>query len=133
MDVVVERCAGLDVHRDNVVATARFPSEDRRQWELVTQTFRTTLAGLAELAAWLAGFGVTRVGMESTGVYWKTVFYALEDRFECWLLNAQHLRNVPGRFRAICTRLSSVSGPTRRERRASARPGASAPASATGY
>lgn len=97
MDVVVERCAGLDVHRDNVVATVRFPSEDRRRWELATQTFRATLTGLAELAAWLAAFGVTRVGMESTGVYWKTVFYALEDRFECWLLNAQHLRNVPGR------------------------------------
>ena len=54
MDVVVERCAGLDALRDNVVATVRFPSEDRR-WEVVTQTFRTTLAGLAELAAWLAG------------------------------------------------------------------------------
>src|SRR5207342_1311602 len=53
--------------------------------------------GLAELGEWLAGFAVTRVGMEATGVYWTTVFQALEDRFECWLLNAQHLRNVPGR------------------------------------
>ena len=72
--MVVERWAGLDVLPDNVVATARLPSEDRRLWELVTQTFRTTLAGLAELAAWLAGSGVTRVGMQSTGAYWKTVF-----------------------------------------------------------
>ena len=47
---MVERCAGLDALRDNVVVTVRFPSEDRR-WEVVTQTFRTTLAGLAELAA----------------------------------------------------------------------------------
>ncbi len=62
-----------------------------------TQTFKATLAGLAELAAWLAEAGVTLVGMEATGVYWKTVFQALEDRFECWLLNAHHLRNVPGR------------------------------------
>ena len=97
MDVVVERCAGLDVHRDNVVATVRVPSEDRRRWKVSARTFRATLGGLAELAFWLAEAGVTLVGMESTGVYWKTVFQALEDRFECWLLNAQHLRNVPGR------------------------------------
>lgn len=58
---------------------------------------RTTTVQVAALADWLAGFGVTRVGMEATGVYWKPVLYGLEDRFECWLLNAQHLRNVPGR------------------------------------
>jgi transposase len=97
MDVVVERCAGLDVHRDNVVATVRFPSEDERRSERRTQTFRSTVAGLTGLREWLAGFGVTLVGMEATGVYWKPVFQVLEDRFECWLLNAQHLRNVPGR------------------------------------
>ncbi len=97
MDVVVERCAGLDVHRDNVVATVRFPSEDRRRWLHKTRTFRGTLAGLGDLAEWLAGFAVTLVGMEATGVYWKPVFHVLEERFECWLLNAQHLRNVPGR------------------------------------
>jgi transposase len=97
MDVVVERCAGLDVHRENVVATVRVPGTGRRQWDQQTQTFRSTLAGLAALGEWLTGFGVTLVGMEATGVYWKTVFQALEDRFECWLLNAHHLRNVPGR------------------------------------
>ena len=97
MDVIVERCAGLDVHRDEVVATVRVPGSGRRQWEKQTQTFKATLAGLAELALWLAEAGVTLVGMEATGVYWKTVFQALEDRFECWLLNAHHLRNVPGR------------------------------------
>ena len=56
-----------------------------------------TLGGLAELAGWLAEAGVTLVGMEATGVYWRPVFQVLEERFECWLLNAQHLRNVPGR------------------------------------
>jgi len=94
MDVIVERCAGLDVHRDKVVATVRVPGSGRRQWEKQTQTFNATLAGLAELALWLAEAGVTLVGMEATGVYWKTVFQALEDRFECWLLNAHHLRNL---------------------------------------
>jgi transposase len=94
---MVERCAGLDVHRDDVVATVRVPGSGRRKFEQQTQTFRSTLAGLAELALWLAEARVTLVGMEATGVYWKTVFQALEDRFECWLLNAQHMRNVPGR------------------------------------
>jgi transposase len=97
MDVVVERCAGLDVHRDDVVATVRVPGAGRRRWGQQTRTFRATLAGLSALADWLAEAGVTLVGMEATGVYWKTVFQALEQRFECWLLNAQHLHNVPGR------------------------------------
>src|SRR3954467_5293585 len=97
MDVVVQRCAGLDVHRDNVVATVRVPGTGRRRVEQQTRTFSATLAGLSALASWLGEFGVTLVGMEATGVYWKTVFHALEDRFECWLLNAHHLRNVPGR------------------------------------
>jgi transposase len=98
MDTVVERCAGLDVHRDTVVATVRVPAakgKSRRHTE--TATFGTTTEQIAGLGEWLAGFGVTLVGMEATGVYWKPVFYGLEDRFACWLLNAHHLRNVPGR------------------------------------
>jgi len=67
VDVVVERCAGLDVHRDNVVATVRVPSEDRGRWERETRTFKATLGGLAELREWLVGFAVTLVGMEATG------------------------------------------------------------------
>ena len=50
-----------------------------------------------ELRDWLASFEVTLVGMEATGVYWKPIYYMLEDDFECWLLNARHLKNVPGR------------------------------------
>lgn len=96
MERIVERCAGLDVHRDTVVATVRVPAADGgRQQE--TRTFGTTTAQLLALSDWLDGFEVTLVGMEATGVYWKPVFWVLEDHFECWLLNAKHLRHVPGR------------------------------------
>ena len=97
MDVLVERCAGLDVHRDSVMATVRVPAKRRRQREQQTRGFPSTLGGLQALADWLEGLGVTLVGMEATGIYWRTVFDALEPRFQCWLLNARHLRNVPGR------------------------------------
>src|SRR6266498_5730976 len=99
MDVIVERCAGLDVHRDSVVATVRVPGKgkSRRRRAQRTRTFATTIAQLEQLADWLEGFGVTLVGMEATGVYWKPVFSVLERRFECWLINAEHLHNVPGR------------------------------------
>ena len=96
MDTLVERCAGLDVHKATVAATVRVPGEDGGRHQ-DTRTFATTTAGLLGLSDWLASYGVTLVGMESTGVYWKPVYYVLEDRFTCWVLNAQHLRNVPGR------------------------------------
>jgi transposase len=97
MDVLIERCAGLDVHRDSVMATVRVPAKRRRQRAQHTRGFGTTIAQLGALADWLDGFGVTLVGMEATGVYWKPVFHVLEPRFECWLVNAQHLNNVPGK------------------------------------
>src|SRR5436309_1119939 len=97
MDRVVERCAGLDVHKDSVAATVRVPGSATGERLQETRTFSTTTRGLVTLADWLASYGVTLVGMESTGVYWKPVFYVLEERFECWLLNPRHLRNVPGR------------------------------------
>ena len=59
--------------------------------------FDTTTGGLAALAQWLAGHAVALAAMEATGVYWKPVYYALEGRFELWLCNAHHVKNVPGR------------------------------------
>jgi transposase len=93
---LIERCAGLDVHKQSVTACVRVPGKDRQR-QTDTKRFRTTTAGLVLLRDWLASHQVRVVGMESTGVYWKPVYYLLEDDFECWLLNAQHLRNVPGR------------------------------------
>jgi len=99
MEQIFERVAGLDVHRDSVSVCARVPGV-RRQVVAHKARYATTtagLAGLAGLADWLASEAVTVVGMEATGVYWKPCFYALEDRFEVWLCNAYHVKNVPGR------------------------------------
>jgi transposase len=96
VDTLVERCAGLDVHKDSVTACVRVPDGHSGR-QAKTRTFPTTTAGLVLLGEWLASFEVTRVGMESTGCYWKPVWYVLEDQAECWLLNAAHMRNVPGR------------------------------------
>lgn len=93
MDTIVERCAGLDVHKDTVVATVRTPGRGRRR-HTETATYGTTARQIVALGDWLAGHNVTLVGMEATGVYWKPIFYGLEDRFTCWLCNAHHLRNV---------------------------------------
>lgn len=96
MDVVVERCAGLDVHKDTVVACVRTPGTGGRRAQ-ETRTFGTMTRDLLALRDWLTVMGVTLVGMESTGVYWKPAYHLLEDATECWLLNARHLRNVPGK------------------------------------
>jgi transposase len=96
MDMVVERCCGLDVHKDTVVACVRTPGRGGRR-DQETRTFGTMTADLLALRDWLCAMDVTLCGMESTGVYWKCVFYVLEDDIECWLLNARHLRNVPGK------------------------------------
>jgi transposase len=96
MEQLHDRVAGLDVHRDSVAACARVPGP-RRGVVTDKRQFATTTSQLAQLAAWLDGHGVVVVGMEATGVYWKPVYYALEDRFELWLCNAHHVKNVPGR------------------------------------
>jgi transposase len=95
MDVQIERCAGLDVHQATVVATVRYPGERGRL--SVTETFGTMAADLAALRDWLHGYGVTDVALESTGVYWKPIYYMLEDAVHLLLINMQLLKHVPGR------------------------------------
>jgi transposase len=96
MDVVHARCAGLDVHQATVVATVRAPA-DHGGRQVVTQTFGTMTSDLLALRDWLQAYGVTHVALESTGVYWKPVYYVLEDAFTLLLINMQELKHVPGR------------------------------------
>ncbi len=96
METIIRRCAGLDVHKASVVACVRVV-DDNGELQSRTESFGTTTSDLLRLNDWLTSFAITVVGMESTGVYWKPVYALLETEFECWLLNAQHLRNVPGR------------------------------------
>lgn len=92
VDVVHERCAGLDVHKQTVTGCVITP-EVRE-----TRTFGTMTAPLLELVAWLQHHGVTHVAMESTGVYWKPVYNLLEGSgIEVLVVNAQHIKQVPGR------------------------------------
>ena len=95
MQVIHRRCAGLDVHKQTVVACVRI-ARDREAAQHV-QTFATTTTGLLALADWLASHDVAVVGMEATGVYWKPVWHVLEGHFELVLANAAHVKNVPGR------------------------------------
>jgi transposase len=96
LDRLVERCAGLDVHKASVTACVRISHESEGLHQEIRE-FATTTRGLLLLRDWLASFEIELVGMEATGVYWKSVYYLLEDDFELWLLNARHLKNVPGR------------------------------------
>jgi transposase len=96
MDLVITRCAGLDVHKATVVATVRVPTDTGGR-QSVTQTFGTMTADLLALRDWLRAYGVTDVALESTGVYWKPVYYVLEGAFRLLLINMQALKLVPGR------------------------------------
>ena len=95
MEVLHPKCAGLDVHKDTVVACARIAM--RRSARRHLQTFDTTTQGLLALRQWLQEHGCTHVVMEATGVYWKPVWHLLEEGFELVLANAAQVRNVPGR------------------------------------
>jgi transposase len=96
MQVLYPRCAGLDVHKDTVVACVRLQGEGPATTEV--RTFATTTAGLCALAEWLVENGVTHVAMEATGIYWKPVWHILSDNpLELILVNAAHVKNVPGR------------------------------------
>src|SRR5437870_1875305 len=95
MEVLYARCAGLDVHKDTVVACARIARGAKVTREL--RKFGTTTRELLALLDWLVGHAVTHVAMESTGVYWKPVWHVLEGHVTLILGNAQEIRNVPGR------------------------------------
>ena len=97
IETVVQRAAGLDIAKASLVACVRVPAGTGSGWQISKRKFSTMTADLLALADWLASHGITRVGMESTGDYWRAPFYLLEQRFDCWLLNARHLRAVPGR------------------------------------
>jgi transposase len=99
VDVLIDRCAALDVHKNQVTANVRRWSTTGRRRENETRTFSTMLESLRELRRWLLDEQVTVVAMEATGVYWKPVWYVLEDAgvFELKLLNPTHVKAVSGR------------------------------------
>jgi transposase len=96
MERVIERGCGLDVHKKTVAACVRVPGL-KGEREQHIRTFGTTTAELLALRDWLEAYGVTHVAMESTGVYWKPIFYVLEEAFTCVLANAAQIAQVPGR------------------------------------
>jgi transposase len=102
VELVHQRCAGLDVAKDEVVACVRVPDGHGGRDQEV-RTFPTFTSGLEALAGWLAGEGVVQVVMEATGQYWKPIWYVLEERgFELLLVNARHVKILPGRKTDVC-------------------------------
>lgn len=95
MKPVNERCCGLDVHKETVAACVRVPGPEGRVADV--RVFGTMTGELLGLADWLTSHGVTHVAIESTGVFWKPVYYVLEERFTVLLVNPAHMKNVPGR------------------------------------
>lgn len=97
MDVFRERAAGIDVGKADVKVCVRVPGQRAGTVRSQVRTFATTTGALLELREWLVEQRVELVGMESTGDFWRPVYYVLEEVLECWLLNPQHLKVVPGR------------------------------------
>ncbi|WP_019065462.1 IS110 family transposase [Streptomyces prunicolor] len=97
MEVIHERVAGIDISKVDVKVCIRVPSGAGKRRRSEVRTFSAVTSGLLAMRDWLLAEGITVVGMEATGVYWKPVFYLLEHDMECWLLNARHMKSVPGR------------------------------------
>lgn len=113
MKRIRDRVAGLDVHRDTVVACCRVAGPGD-EVEVTKQSFSTTQRGLTELAGFLGDARIETVAMEATGVYWKSVYYALEGLFpELWLCNAAHVKNVPDKDRSLRRRVAGRCGRAR--------------------
>ena len=100
MDAIIERCAGLDVHQATVVACVLIGQAGRKPYKEI-RTFSTMTRDLEALRDWLKELGVTHVGMESTGIYWKPVHTILEGHFELIVANAHHIKTVPGQGRRV--------------------------------
>ena len=96
MDVIHTHCAGLDVHKKTVVVTI-IVLDSKGQLIKKTHSFETVTASLLALSDWLIEHSITHAAMESTGEYWKPIYNILEDNFELLLVNAQHIKAVPGR------------------------------------
>jgi transposase len=96
MEVLYERCAGLDVHKKNVKVCLLTPGPDQRPHKEI-RTYGTKTQDLLELRDWLQEQGCTHLAMESTGVYWKPIYNLLEGDLELLVVNAQHIKTVPGR------------------------------------
>src|SRR2546421_1409391 len=96
MNVVYERCCGIDVHKQSVVACVVMPGADGRPVK-ETRTFSTLSGELNALAQWLQAQGCTHVAMASTGVYWKPVYNLLEGAFKILVVNAEHIKQIAGR------------------------------------
>src|SRR5436853_7219926 len=96
MEVVYEYCCGLDIHKKTVVACVVVPGPGKQPRKEI-RTFNTMTADLLELADWLTLHQVTHVALESTGVYWKPAWNVLEASFTLLLVNARHIKQVPGR------------------------------------
>ncbi len=96
MEQLVERVAGLDVHKKTIAVCVRVPGERGERAQYV-RTFGTTATELVTLRDWLEAHQVTHVALESTGIYWKPVDYVLEEVMTCLLVNAMHVKKVPGR------------------------------------
>ena len=111
LQILYERCAGIDIGKDIIAVAVRMPGEGPDGRKTVKRTFKTFYGVLRECARWLTGLGVTHVAMEATGIYSMPVYHALlaHGEFEVLVCNAGHVKNVPGRKTDLLTELSASS------------------------
>lgn len=95
MEELLDKCCGLDVHRDTIVACVMIGNGTQKRKQF--KTFSTFTEDIRELANWLKSLQVYHIAVESTGIYWKPIFNIFDGDFDVCLVNAQHVKNVPGR------------------------------------
>jgi transposase len=95
MEEILDKCCGLDVHRDTITACVMIGNGKQKRKDI--KTFSTFTCDIEELAMWLKSLDIQHVAVESTGIYWKPIFHIFEGDFDVTLVNAQHVKNVPGR------------------------------------